>query len=319
MTQKKLRIFCAVANFNWENPNLIEGLKQCGHEVVQFDWIKLGYNQYSKDWEAEKKKEMNNLMIETLEEEHKKEPIQLFFGYLSDPTTYSYVIKHIKGMGIYTINYGCNNQKAFERANLNVAPVFDCTFYAEKNCGQKFDSIGAKSLHVPMAVNRQFYNVYDSDRYYYDTCFYGQPYGYRASLMVQLSSYKISYALCGGSLSYDSIFKLIAESKINCGFRGLGNSAFNDKTAKQIRLRDFEITSCGGFYFTEYLQELEDHYELGEEIVTFRTHDEFYDLIDYYLKADDERERIRKAGYERSKEHTWKNRFNKAFSELGII
>ena len=68
-----------------------------------------------------------------------------------------------------------------------------------------------------------------------------------------------------------------------------------------------------------YIKGIEDLFEVGKEIITFKFGD-FKDLkkkIDYYLEHDDEREKIRIAGFERTKKnHTYKNRWIKILDTI---
>lgn len=78
--------------------------------------------------------------------------------------------------------------------------------------------------------------------------------------------------------------------------------------------RLFESTARGAFLIFPYIKGIEDYFELGKEIVTyeFGNFEQLKELIDYYLKHDDEREAIRKAGFERAKrEHTYTQRWQK--------
>ena len=75
----------------------------------------------------------------------------------------------------------------------------------------------------------------------------------------------------------------------------------------------------GGFYMVEYMEELEDFFEIGKEIVCYSGSEDLAEKIKYYLAHDDEREAIRRAGYERCQnEHTWQKRFTAAFREMGL-
>ena len=69
----------------------------------------------------------------------------------------------------------------------------------------------------------------------------------------------------------------------------------------------------------EYMEELEEFYEIGKEIVCYNNVDDLIEKIHYYLKHDDEQEVIRKAGYQRClRDHTWHIRFQKAFEKMDL-
>jgi len=84
-------------------------------------------------------------------------------------------------------------------------------------------------------------------------------------------------------------------------------------------LRDFEVPMSGGFYLVEYMEELEDFFDIGKEIVCYSGPEELAAKIDYYLQNEDEREAIALAGLQRCRrDHTWKRRFENVFREVGL-
>jgi len=311
------RIFAPIANNNWENDNLIAGLVQCGHDVIQYDWKANGYDQYRPDWSYEGKRMMNDDLLSVFKRHHKEKPFDLMFGYLSDPVIYSYVIQEIKNHGVYTINYSCNNIASFERTHLNTAVVYDCNFYSERDIEHKFKSINANSYWFPFGANIDFYHRSECNQVY-DVGFVGQWYGYRLPLMATLPQYGFSTILAS-KVRYAELIEIIHTTKVIVGFKGLGNSAFNDTDMKQMRLRDIEVPACGGFHLAEYVNEIEWYFEPGKEIVTFKTIEEFYELVDYFVNNDIERKKYADAAYRRVVMcHSWEKRFKDAFNFLGI-
>lgn len=118
-------------------------------------------------------------------------------------------------------------------------------------------------------------------------------------------------------LSDDAYIALFSRSRVSLGFLLLGDSHRTRKPLRQIRLREFEAPMAGAFYLTEFIDELAEYYEVGREIVCWRTHEELVDLARYYLAHDSERERIRRAGLDRAhRDHTWHRRFENLFAKL---
>jgi spore maturation protein CgeB len=111
--------------------------------------------------------------------------------------------------------------------------------------------------------------------------------------------------------------RLFSRSRVNLGFLVLGDTHRTLRPLRQVRLREFEATMAGGFYLTGWLPELEQLYELGREIETYRSPAELVDKCRFYLKDDAARERIRRAGHARARrDHTWTRRFETLFEEL---
>ncbi len=111
--------------------------------------------------------------------------------------------------------------------------------------------------------------------------------------------------------------RLFSESAISLGFLILGDTHRTRRPLRQIRLREFEAPMAGAFYVTGHLDEIARHYEIGKEIVTYRSREELVERCRYYLARPEERERIRRAGYERARrDHTWTRRFEGLLAEL---
>ncbi len=89
-----------------------------------------------------------------------------------------------------------------------------------------------------------------------------------------------------------------------------------DKRAEQIKARNFEIPGCGGFQLTQYAPQIEDHYDIGKEVVIFTNISDLKLQVKYYLSNENERMKICQKGYVRTKEYTYDNRFRKIFKEI---
>jgi spore maturation protein CgeB len=91
----------------------------------------------------------------------------------------------------------------------------------------------------------------------------------------------------------------------------------NPSMADGGNLSTFEIPASGGFqvidhYWPEWFIE-------GKEVVSFSSIEQLKQLIDYYLKHEEEREEIAQRGRERTlRDHTYEKRFEKLFSLLEI-
>lgn len=84
-----------------------------------------------------------------------------------------------------------------------------------------------------------------------------------------------------------------------------------------LPLRIFDIMGCGGFCMTNYQSEIEDMFEIGEEIETYSSIDELIDKCAYYLEHDNERAEIARRGYERVKaEHSYFHRMKEMLTVL---
>jgi spore maturation protein CgeB len=61
-----------------------------------------------------------------------------------------------------------------------------------------------------------------------------------------------------------------------------------------LNMRAYEIPAAGGFELADYIPGMEDQFELGKEMIVYRSPEHFRDLAEYYLAHDDE-QRMKKA------------------------
>lgn len=76
-----------------------------------------------------------------------------------------------------------------------------------------------------------------------------------------------------------------------------------------VNQRVFDVPVCGGFLLTDYRRQMEQLFELDQEMITYNEVEEIPDLVRYYLAHDQERKKIIQAGRKRIlAEHTYDQR-----------
>lgn len=81
-------------------------------------------------------------------------------------------------------------------------------------------------------------------------------------------------------------------------------------------MRLFEATGVGAFLLTDWKANLSEMFDVGKELVAYRTVEECAELIRYYLEHDKEREAIARAGQARTlRDHTYAHRMQE-FMEI---
>jgi spore maturation protein CgeB len=149
----------------------------------------------------------------------------------------------------------------------------------------------------------------------YDVSFVGRCYGERQSFIDTLKKEGINIATFGqgwengNRVSQADLMGIYNQSKISL------NISFTSEGDKiQIKGRDFEAPGCGSLLLTKDTEEIAEYFVPGEEIITYRDAKDAAEKIKYYLKNEDEREKIAKKGYEWvMKEHTIEKRLSKIF------
>lgn len=113
----------------------------------------------------------------------------------------------------------------------------------------------------------------------------------------------------------DDAKALFRSTQLNLGI-GLASPS---KSLTTVKGRDFECPGVGGCYVTTYNWELPLHYEIGKEILCYRSVEELVEIYAYYHRRPEECLKIGQAAWRRcSAEHTWEQRFRRIFRELGF-
>ena len=175
-----------------------------------------------------------------------------------------------------------------------------------------------KECYIHPAYN----NTFDYDVIFVGSKGYHREYPYRPQLIEFLKkTYKDKFLHVGGdgdtgTIRGDALNKIYARSKI-----AIGDSLNIDfKYPYYTSDRLFESTGRGGFTIYPDIEGLRDLFNDNE--IVFYQHGNLKDLkkkIGYYLEHEEEREKIRMAGHERTKaEHTYLNRWKQILKELDL-
>jgi len=116
------------------------------------------------------------------------------------------------------------------------------------------------------------------------------------------------------------MLKLPVEGQASSGDETVsGDGNAGNGRVEQIKGRNFEVPGCGGFLLTGEADTLPEYFVEGEELVCFRGMDDLINKVRYYLKHEDERAAVAKAGYQRTmREHTYVHRFRHIFERMGL-
>jgi hypothetical protein len=122
------------------------------------------------------------------------------------------------------------------------------------------------------------------------------------------------------SVPFENICDILAAHEVCLNFSNVwGDGRPGSELIPHVRLRDFEAPMCRACYITGETDEIQDFYELGKEIATYRTKEELVDKTRFYLTHPSAAERLRSAGYLRAIHcHTWIQRFKELFSKVGV-
>lgn len=122
-----------------------------------------------------------------------------------------------------------------------------------------------------------------------------------------------------GSYASSDFIPLLQGAAINLGFTHFLGIPGTSNERRQVRLREFEIPMSGGFYLTQNCSQLQELFEVEQNIATWDNLPELHEKIKYYLENPIERRHITKAAQIHClQHHTWTNRFNNLLQELKL-
>jgi spore maturation protein CgeB len=316
LPNKKPRIYAAVHNVNWELDNLVTPWSELGH-IEHYDWGET-YDQYDPQWN-ENKRFFCNELLEKVRIAHQREPIDIFFSYLSGNWIYPDLITEINKLGIVTINFSFDDKLKFWgfqtehglTGNADIAPAFDiCITCQSSDDVSKYVYVGGNPLFFPPAANPNTFDYKDTTKDI-GISFIGQKYGQRSKVFDALLKRGVPISIYGkgwpsGELSFMEKIDVLSRTQINLGFGYIDNS----DNIVGLKERDFEVPLMGGLYITTYNPDLEACYILGHEIECYKDFSELVEKTKYYLSHPEEAKRKGLAGRNRVLgDHTWKRRF----------
>lgn len=300
-----------------------DSFKALGHQVESFY-----YDKYLNNTEA--------LQSDVKNCADNQSPDLIFFC-LYQEQFYPETLKYLKERYI-TVNWFGDDNWRFSTFSKKYAPYFTWSITTDPYCIEKYHALGITNVHLSQwaAIDR-FQQNHSSRTYEYEVSFVGGVAPVRKWIISELAKKNIKVNTFGngwdnGAVSLDDMNKIFYSSKINLNLSNSGTldiryfihnprniitAIRSTKNSSQVKARNFEIPFAGGFLLTDYVPDLESYFDIGREICCYSNVDEIANQINYYLKQDDLREKIRIAGEKRARtEHTYLNRVRNFLCEL---
>ena len=253
-------------------------------------------------------------------------PSILFHAILDDEFRAETIRAISSELGIPTVAFFSDDHWRFDDFSRFAAPPYDWVCTTSADAARRYEELGfANVIRSQWGANHFFFRPM-SCGYEYDVSFIGQPHGCRREVVRRLRERGVRITVRGrgweeGRIGLSEMIRMFSASRINLNLSNASVSASLEKEGErpllQIKGRDFEVPACGGFLLTQENPELNEYFEPGKEIAVYRDTDDLLEKIEYYLAHDEERERVRKAGYERFlKEHTMLSRLEAIFAKV---
>ena len=261
------------------------------------------------------RKKMNEQFLDAV----KKQDPDLVFSCICHEELFPGTIRDVsENSRTITCNWFADDHWRLEYYGRFYALCFNFCVTVDSNAVARYKALGYENILMSQwAANTALYHRLEGMQQDMGVTFVGQDYANRSELYDKLMKKKVDVQFFGdgwrnGRVSLERMIEIYNRSRINLNFSG---SALN--IAKQVKARVFDIPACGGFLLTEHSPTLENYYEIGKEIESFKTIDEAVDKIIYYLDNEDERKKIAERGYRRTmKDHLYQNRFKEIFKQI---
>ena len=321
----KLRVFVAYFNANWERA-LPQSLAEFG-TVYEFELGAHGYDPACSR-PAEQRERISRRLEEAFDSANAEGPVDAFIGYLSGANTTLRSLRHIARSGCLVFNLCLDDKLQFPGKRVGgqfgspapIASAIDLNLTNAPSSLVKYSVHGGLAMFWPEAALPEVHRPHDL-AFEHDVSFAGAAYGRRPHLVEYLRSHGIDVKCfgrgwSGGELSTGEMIRVYSQSRINLGFSGIGYS----RRLKCLKGRDFEVPMAGGLYLTEHNPELRLVYDLGREVVTYRSKSDCLNKIRTLLANPTEAQRIREAGRARAlRDHTYRARWSTLFELSGLI
>jgi len=250
------------------------------------------------------------------------EPDLIFFSLFSNQFKVE-TLEYLKSRYL-TINWFGDDQWRFDSFSSNYANFFTAVVTTDKYAISKYKKLGQKNVILSKwgVVDAPEIDM-DNTKYKYDLIFVGQIHPYRKWFVDQLSKLGFHVKVYGpgwksGKLPFNEFRNIGSNAKICLNIsnavsydirhlsiknpRSISTMLRSEKMYNPTNARLMEIPYYGGFQLAEYGSPVEDYFNIGEDIVCYRSINDAEILIRHYLENDIEREKIRLCGYTKARQ-----------------
>jgi spore maturation protein CgeB len=223
-----------------------------------------------------------------------------------------------------TVAWFGDDQWRFDSFSSNYANFYTAIVTTDKYSVSKYKKLGQKNVILSQwgVVDAPEVDMANTE-YKYDLIFVGRIHPYRKWFVDQLSKLGFHVKVYGpgwenGKLPFNEFRNIGSNAKICLNIsnavsydirhlsiknpRSISTMLRSEKMHNPTNARLMEIPYYGGFQLAEYGSPVEDYFNIGEDIVCYRSINDAEILIRHYLENDIEREKIRLSGYKKSRQ-----------------
>lgn len=194
------------------------------------------------------------------------------------------------------------NSKTLRRAVNSKA---DYIFYSQKICKEFFTFDNC--FYLPSAIDSKIFNDQSLERIYPIGFVGTAQWSIRKQFIDELQQSYGNDFVWNKNIYFDDIAKFYNQCEI----------IVNHSVVNEINMRMFEATACGALLITQEIPHIKEFWIPGKEIITYKTPQEMFRLISYYLNDKEEARKIAKAGQQRTLlEHRYSDRVKTIYKNI---
>lgn len=216
------------------------------------------------------------------------------------------VLRNIHSSYKTAMFYG-DTMDAFQEDVLNPARLVDYLFIINKTYLAKYRSLGVrKPLYITQGCDGTEHRVISTrnSKWFSEVAFIGRPHSDHRIELLQLIDQHYHLKTWGGDWHKYGLTCLKKRiypkefAKICYAAKVFLGCDYDYDLECYITIRTWYSLGCGGFLLTNYLSGMETMFSKGVHLEWYHSPEECLEIIDYYLKHEDQRKRIAQKGCE---------------------
>jgi len=223
----------------------------------------------------------------------------------------------IRKQGTLVVGWFFDDEMRFDDYSRWWSPCLDYFLTTDKESVKRYEELGCTAIRALPVSNPAIFRKLDLPLLY-DVTFIGRKFGDRGISLEQLRTKGIDAQAFGkgwskGYVSTEKMVNIYNTSKINLCFV----KSYGVDTRPQMKDKIFHVCMSGGFLLCEYIQGIEEFFEIDKEIVCFKDIEDAEPKIQYYLTHETERLTIAQAGWQRAhRDHTQSSMLLNVFGQI---
>ncbi|MGW1809117.1 CgeB family protein [Streptomyces sp. NPDC002078] len=224
----------------------------------------------------------------------------------------------LRGSGTATMAWMCDDHWRFDNFSRLIAPNFDFVATTDRAAYLRYHTLpGVRPLLTQWGCDTRRFRPAEGT-WAHEVSFVGSRHPHRARHIDALRRAGVRVFVRGrgwpeGRATTEELATIPAQSLVSLNFANSSGSL------KQLKARPFELTGTGTCVVSEYDPQLSSYFEVGEELVAFRSPSECVRVVKSLLRDPARARRIGESGRSRTeREHTYEARIGRLLAAAGF-